>query len=250
VKSKSQQYLILVFCRGFMSSLGRIYWIPALTAVNFDFLKKIELLAIWSAIEPGMGMSAASLATLRPLLQSWMQHANKRRHSKNTSSNYTTSPNTATPRETNIESTMNQTYDAKPQINVNNSLNIVDAADFFDKLNSGSTDSLSRNMQYVHYNPTPKLEKDMHWNDASYKETPVIASLLNDVQELTLLERTALPYQDTTHETHTRVSVDPELTEERQRVGSNIHRATWWPLPWYYIASESESADVEAGKRG
>jgi hypothetical protein len=44
-------------------------YITVLSSTNFDFWTQVQPLAFWSAIEPGLGITAASLATLRPLLR-------------------------------------------------------------------------------------------------------------------------------------------------------------------------------------
>jgi hypothetical protein len=48
-------------------------YIKVLSSTNVDFWAKVQPLAVWSAIEPGLGITAASLATLRPLLRKSIQ---------------------------------------------------------------------------------------------------------------------------------------------------------------------------------
>ncbi|TLD36890.1 hypothetical protein E2P81_ATG02672 [Venturia nashicola] len=44
-------------------------YVKELVVTDLSFFKKLHWLVIWSAVEPGLGITAASLATLRPLLR-------------------------------------------------------------------------------------------------------------------------------------------------------------------------------------
>jgi len=61
--------ILVIGAIGGVASIVRVTYIKALTNPGLDFLCKMLSLALWSAIEPGLGIIAASLATLRPLLR-------------------------------------------------------------------------------------------------------------------------------------------------------------------------------------
>jgi len=60
--------LIILAALGSISSCIRIAYIPDLDPKP-DFFIKAETIAIWSVVEPGMGITVASLATLRPIFR-------------------------------------------------------------------------------------------------------------------------------------------------------------------------------------
>jgi hypothetical protein len=61
--------LLALSTLGFVASVVRIKWISILVTHSLDFFYKAQWLAIWSAIEPGLGIIASSLATLRPFFR-------------------------------------------------------------------------------------------------------------------------------------------------------------------------------------
>lgn len=61
--------ILVIGAIGGIASIVRVTYIKALTNPGLDFLCKMLSLALWSALEPGLGIIAASLATLRPLLR-------------------------------------------------------------------------------------------------------------------------------------------------------------------------------------
>jgi hypothetical protein len=63
----------LTFLRGSVASCFRVQYIRVLANSDPNFWVEIQPLAIWSTVEPGLGITAASLATLRPLLRRAIQ---------------------------------------------------------------------------------------------------------------------------------------------------------------------------------
>jgi hypothetical protein len=68
-EKKNVALLLALSTVGFVASVVRIKWISILVTHNLDFFYKALWLGIWSAIEPGIGIIASSLATLRPLVR-------------------------------------------------------------------------------------------------------------------------------------------------------------------------------------
>lgn len=54
----------------------RLDYVPRLAAATETFFMDANLIAIWSAVEPGLGIIASSLATLRPLFRGLFRTAN------------------------------------------------------------------------------------------------------------------------------------------------------------------------------
>ncbi|KAF2737005.1 hypothetical protein EJ04DRAFT_488685 [Polyplosphaeria fusca] len=75
VKTKMLVAGILAFASiGSTATIVRMQYLHTLTNGE-DFLWATTDVAIWSTVEPGIGITAGSLATLRPLLQSWLFRA-------------------------------------------------------------------------------------------------------------------------------------------------------------------------------
>ena len=55
--------------RGSIASIVRLFYLDAITVTNNEYFKSTSKLAVWSTIEPGIGIMAASVATLRRLFQ-------------------------------------------------------------------------------------------------------------------------------------------------------------------------------------
>lgn len=71
---------------GSIASLIRLAYIQGLDSSSFRFFETAVSIADLSIIEPGLGITAASLATLRPLLRSILERSNDD-HSTNSSTN-------------------------------------------------------------------------------------------------------------------------------------------------------------------
>ncbi|KAI4721007.1 hypothetical protein E4T48_02714 [Aureobasidium sp. EXF-10727] len=69
---------------GSIISLIRIAYIPGLKTGPAFFTNAITI-GVWSLIEPGLGIVAASLATLRPLFKNMMEKARNTTHTSNSS---------------------------------------------------------------------------------------------------------------------------------------------------------------------
>jgi hypothetical protein len=54
--------------RGSVASIVRMLYLHSITVPTGEFFVNISKLSVWSTIEPGVGITVASLATLRPLL--------------------------------------------------------------------------------------------------------------------------------------------------------------------------------------
>jgi len=65
--------IMLIGTVGGIASLIRINYIKDLVNPGPDFLTNMLQLALWSAIEPGLGIIASCLATLRPLVRTFSQ---------------------------------------------------------------------------------------------------------------------------------------------------------------------------------
>jgi len=61
--------ILLVATLGCVASLVRIKWVPVLVDVSTDIFYNGFWLAIWSAIEPGLGIITSSVACLRPMMK-------------------------------------------------------------------------------------------------------------------------------------------------------------------------------------
>jgi hypothetical protein len=232
---------------GFMSSCARIHWIPALAATSFNWYGNIEILAIWSAIEPGMGITAASLATLRPLLRAVIRNLRDRKAGKPVSRlrwlfAYGSSSSQNTWSKTSRKQTTTKTAGTRSDMtqtttfNSFKPLNTKDAPDFIDITNSDSTENLPQEDAYVQYNPTPSLQRDARSEE--YVEEDAITSPFDD------LKKPATPATAgfTGHEKMGDVAWPWQgLTdEERQQARRSVQRATWWPLPRTSIVANKE----------
>ncbi|KAL1305796.1 hypothetical protein AAFC00_003960 [Neodothiora populina] len=69
-------FLLSMGAMGSISSLIRIAYIPGLAPGPHFFSNAIDI-AVWSIIEPGLGICVASLATLRPLIRSIVETTRK-----------------------------------------------------------------------------------------------------------------------------------------------------------------------------
>jgi hypothetical protein len=65
--------LLISLNSGSIASLSRLGYVQSLAARGLDFFVRVQGLAIVSGIELGLGITAASLATLRPLLRRGVQ---------------------------------------------------------------------------------------------------------------------------------------------------------------------------------
>lgn len=68
----SASMLLALGAIGSVCSLVRIAYIPEIRSTDHFFSSAVEI-AIWSIVEPGIGIFVASLATLRPLFKSLKQ---------------------------------------------------------------------------------------------------------------------------------------------------------------------------------
>ncbi|CAK3857275.1 Hypothetical predicted protein [Lecanosticta acicola] len=69
--------VLLLGCCGSFVSLFRIHWIKGLTP-GAEFFRTAVITAIWSIVELGLGITAAAIATLRPLFRGLMGQARSR----------------------------------------------------------------------------------------------------------------------------------------------------------------------------
>jgi hypothetical protein len=150
---------------------------------SFDWNANIGTLLVWSAIEPGMGISAASLSTLRPLLRafirtfksersegsnsrpiSWLSRAPRGRifafstGSRRTeeSGSYLGTIETIQARMATKKSSVAKTKDLNFQ-----PLDTSEAPDFLDVTINGSNPDLLSARGFVRYNATPRLPSDV-----------------------------------------------------------------------------------------
>jgi hypothetical protein len=63
---------LLTSSSGGVASMVRMKYIPGLAITSFAFFSEATDTAVWSIIEPGLGIIAGSLATLRPLFRSFL----------------------------------------------------------------------------------------------------------------------------------------------------------------------------------
>jgi hypothetical protein len=66
--------LLTILGSGSIASISRLVYVKDLTVTGVDFWVKIQALAIVSSLELGLGITATSLATLRPLLRRTIQN--------------------------------------------------------------------------------------------------------------------------------------------------------------------------------
>ncbi|TLD18271.1 Aldehyde dehydrogenase [Venturia nashicola] len=60
-------------CRGSIASIVRMLYLHTISVPNEQYFVNVSNLSIWSTIEPGVGITVASLATLRPLFSSLVE---------------------------------------------------------------------------------------------------------------------------------------------------------------------------------
>jgi hypothetical protein len=155
-----------------MASCARLHWISALAKPSFNFYGDIELLAIWTAIEPGMGITATSLATLRPLLRAFLQRPRDEKAGKSTRLRWPFAhfpswrkpddsiTNSPTPSSGNTQTTGTKLGRTKATVRRFKPLNTFEAPDFLDITNT-SNEHLPLERGYMQYNATPKLAHDV-----------------------------------------------------------------------------------------
>jgi hypothetical protein len=61
--------------RGGIASCIRFKYIPKLANASLTFFADAQNIAIWSTVEPGLGIMAGCLATLRPLFRTFLRSA-------------------------------------------------------------------------------------------------------------------------------------------------------------------------------
>lgn len=163
---------------------------------NSILLDDAELLAIWSIIEPGFGIIAASLATLRPLLRKFRGNVLSLR-SKSSSANTTT---------------------------ISGSTTAVRATDENSKNSKSEKDALEQFYSCGAYNATPSLNSGSN-PKSKHKQT----FLFDATVDATNHDQTILDEKDKDdNEGKEEVEDDYDWTRD-DRPRSN--RATWWPLP-------------------
>lgn len=64
---------LLTYDRGGIASCIRFKYVPKLAIGGLEFFGQSQKLAIWSTVEPGLGIMAGSLATLRPMFRSFLR---------------------------------------------------------------------------------------------------------------------------------------------------------------------------------
>ncbi|PWY95436.1 putative integral membrane protein [Aspergillus sclerotioniger CBS 115572] len=73
MKQKTKMAVVGILSMACIASSGTIIRIPWVhTFADWDFLYATVEIALWSNIEVGLGITAGSLATLRPLLRQWL----------------------------------------------------------------------------------------------------------------------------------------------------------------------------------
>jgi len=156
LKSSEKRIVVLIFLiatASFGASCARLHFLPALARSNYNWFSSIELIAIWSSLEPGLGITAASLAAMRPLLRAFLRHLKERKAAQPTRSmRWLFTRFVSSSRRT--ESTDN-IYATTVDIKMNESksatsrsfkpLNTAEAPDFLEITNSDDN--------YTHYDP-------------------------------------------------------------------------------------------------
>src|ERR1700709_21404 len=98
---------MLMFNSGVVASLIRLRWVSTLAEGPYFLFNHFEYITIWSTIEQGMGITAASISTLRPLLKSSVKRYRYYR------STYTFSTNRSNPRGTTTTASAAQKTDIR-----------------------------------------------------------------------------------------------------------------------------------------
>ncbi|KAF1990206.1 hypothetical protein K402DRAFT_369989 [Aulographum hederae CBS 113979] len=80
-------FIILLGVIGSVASLVRFAYIHDLTASFIDYFPSVVMIGIWSNIEPGLGITASCLATLRPLFRRWLEPLRSYTHDRAAASN-------------------------------------------------------------------------------------------------------------------------------------------------------------------
>jgi hypothetical protein len=62
-------FMLTHSCSGSIASIIRMIYLDSITVPSGSFFKNNSKLAVWSTVEPGIGITVASLATLRRLFQ-------------------------------------------------------------------------------------------------------------------------------------------------------------------------------------
>jgi hypothetical protein len=249
----------------------------------------IELLAIWSTIEQGLGITAGSLATLRPLLRSWLRHYRHKKSGKSrsrrrwlfgygSSTGQTSGSEGFTPHESSMSKTMVVTSFSKNgsiPSTFASPLTTVEAPDFLDITNTGSNETLDLpNQAYVQYNTTPKLQKDVRWCDYTPpRDEPFLFSIFDETRAPLTEEPVMFTPQARTmsmgrihgqprtvatvgrsrsHQSSKAPIAHPGAvtsSSDRLEERRNSSRATWWPLPRSSVAEADDSEAVETRRQ-
>jgi hypothetical protein len=156
-----------------VASCARLYWVSVLAKPSLEWYANIEVLVIWSGVEPAMGISAASLATLRPLLRIWSQKMKEWRAAKpNSKLRRVFAPRISTNQKSydSSKSAESQPIEMPPISSTRPSasgrsfepLNTWEAPDFLETHDPNSSDEEHAGIPrgYIQFNATPRLAPD------------------------------------------------------------------------------------------
>jgi len=209
-----------------MASAARFYWVPVIATTNLTFWSEMEILGIWSVIEPGLGIVAACMATLRPLLRHVKRELRSRpallpfglrlwRRYDASSTSKSTCKETTQDSKT-LQASSNDRYSKMVVGSFDRDLDL-----------SGKHGSESFNNHYVRYNPTPKLEPVSELEKAVIIGKGFYFDPLSTQQELATFNFGFDTQNDKDFDT-AQLEIEATISSTRN---SGSSRATWWPVP-------------------
>jgi rhodopsin domain-containing protein len=211
--------LLTSFSSGSIASIIRVQYVRVLAITDLDFWAEVQALCMWSAIEPGLGIIASSVATLRPLLQKGREYF--KRNGWNWSSRYGSS----------------RTTDSEQKITTNNGGSSYDPPNFFHDatvVQQGndmnfllSATRPMTNMQTIDQTFDEK-EIEISQSNSANVTSPLTSILSGEVYEPSPIEERPQSYQQPPPEPYRSRS-----TEQK--------RATWWDYPSTSAVPDSQT---------
>ena len=213
-------------------------------------------------IEAGMGVTAGSLATLRPLLRNVLSGFRASRASSSASSRTRFWPFNSSKSQSKATSSdktqVSDSYSGTKKSNITDAsqrtlgpLNTIDAPDFLDITTTAENPSLESlvnldRASYVKYNPTPTLANDMTREHEKRIEMDQLVGNIPEKPAAVLPPKQKVEEEDGWF--------GPRGNRDAEERWRNIEqKATWWPLPGTSVVTNHDRRNIpdeEKGVRG
>jgi hypothetical protein len=202
----------------------------------------LEFLALWTTIEGGMGITAASLATLRPLLRSILgqNQAGSFRNVKFWSRDRSLNDTIDT-----VNSMSDMSRSDRSQIESNSATrslrpNVHGTENVHLSSFSEDGENVESETQYTRFNTTPRLKAEIDLEDGIQVEEGIATrSDMSENQQALAAFDFGLDKEPNTSKGPTAIRTPAGIRREfGQR---NDARATWWPLPRSSVTSVRDS---------